>query len=130
MKAKVLFIAAAATVFAVACNNNKAAEAEATAEDLVAPVEEAVTEDIPDMIDTVVANAEKAVTTTTKKAANTVKEEVKKEAGKVVENIDGSKTVNTEVRTRGNASKTETTVTENKDGSTTVNAPVRTRKRN
>lgn len=133
MKFKFFMIAAAAMALTVACNNNKTAEvADSITDEAMTAVEDMVNEDVPELMDTVAAVAEKTVANTAKKAATAVKEEVKQEAAKVVNNNDGTSTVNNTMGTRGQKTetKTEATVTNNQDGSSTVKSAMGTRKRN
>lgn len=119
MKAKVFFLAAAAMALTVACNNNKTAEvADSITDEAMTAVEDMVNEDVPELMDTVAAVAEKTVANTAKKAATAVKEEVKQEVNQAVNNADGTKTV--EVKKVGKTTAETNTATNNADGSKTV----------
>ena len=120
MKAKVFFLAAAAMALTVACNNNKTAEvADSITDEAMTAVEDMVNEDVPELMDTVAAVAEKTVANTAKKAATAVKEEVKQEVNQAVNNADGTKTVEVKKASRNEA--TANVATNNEDGTKTVN---------
>ena len=120
MKAKVFFLAAAAMALTVACNNNKTTEvADSITDEAMTAVEEMVNEDVPELMDTVAAVAEKTVANTAKKAATAVKEEVKQEVNQAINNADGTKTVEVKKASRNEA--TANVATNNEDGTKTVN---------
>lgn len=120
MKAKVFFLAAAAMALTVACNNNKTTEvADSITDEAMTAVEDMVNEDVPELMDTVAAVAEKTVANTAKKAATAVKEEVKQEVNQAINNADGTKTVEVKKASRNEA--TANVATNNEDGTKTVN---------
>lgn len=112
MKIKVFALAVAAMALTVACNN-KPAEVEDTLVEDTMVIEEMVDEEVADS--TTVAVAEEAAPAA-KPAAKPV---VKKEEAKVVNNADGTKTVEDKKVGRGSNEPT-TSVTNNEDGTKTV----------
>lgn len=112
MKIKVFALAVAAMALTVACNNNKTAEVEDTMVEDTMIIEEMVEEEIADS--TTVAVAEEVATPAAKPAAKPV---AKKEEAKVVNNEDGTKTVEDKKVGRGTPA---TTVINNEDGTKTV----------
>lgn len=111
MKIKVLALAVAAMALTVACNNNKAAEPVDTMVEDTTVIEEMVEEEVEDT--TTVAVVEETPAPAPKKAT------VKKNEAKVVNNADGTKTVEDKKVGRGSNEPT-TTVTNNEDGTKTV----------
>ena len=114
MKIKVLALAVAAMALTVACNNKAAEAVDTMAEDTTA-IEVIAEEEVADTVPVV-----EEATTTVNKVATKAKEEVKKEAAKVINNADGTKTVEDKKVGRKAAEEPVTSVTNNADGTKTV----------